>query len=192
MHYFKPGKPGEKVLIPFTIHGHTFEFVSYTSLFSGRQVDEGTRLLLENIKTPAEGEVLDVGCGYGVIGIVLAKLNPRLKVYMTDINPLAVKTAEHNAVLNGVRDRVAILQGDRYEPVRDRVFNAIYSNPPLSAGMRIVEEIVLGAVKHLAPGGFAQFVLARGGDYLRKKAAETYRVVEARSKKGYILLYLEP
>jgi len=192
MHYFKPGRPGEKVLIPFTIHGHTFEFLSYTSLFSGRQVDEGTRLLLENVKTPVEGEVLDVGCGYGVIGIVLAKLNPRLRVYMTDVNPLAVKTAQHNAELNGVGDRVVILQGDRYEPVRDKVFNAIYSNPPLSAGMRIVEEIVLGARDHLAPGGFAQFVLARGGEYLKRRAMEAYRVVEARGKKGYILLHLEP
>jgi len=192
MHYFKPGRPGEKVLIPFTIHGHTFEFLSYTSLFSGRQVDEGTRLLLENVKTPVEGEVLDVGCGYGVIGIVLAKLNPRLRVYMTDVNPLAVKTAQHNAELNGVGDRVVILQGDRYEPVRDKVFNAIYSNPPLSAGMRIVEEIVLGARDHLAPGGFAQFVLARGGECLKRRAMEAYRVVEARGKKGYILLHLEP
>jgi 16S rRNA (guanine1207-N2)-methyltransferase len=192
MHYFKPGRPSEKVLIPFTIHGHTFEFLSYTSLFSGKQVDEGTRLLLENVKTPVEGEVLDVGCGYGVIGIVLAKLNPRLRVYMTDVNPLAVKTAQHNAELNGVGDRVLVLQGDRYEPVKDKVFNAIYSNPPLSAGMRIVEEIVLGARDHLAPGGFAQFVLARGGEYLKRRAMATYRVVEARSKKGYILLHLEP
>jgi 16S rRNA (guanine1207-N2)-methyltransferase len=192
MHYFKPGRPGERVLIPFTIHGHTFEFLSYTSLFSGKQVDEGTRLLLENVKTPVEGEVLDVGCGYGVIGIVLAKLNPRLRVYMTDVNPLAVKTAQHNAELNGVGDRVVVLQGDRYEPVKDKVFNAIYSNPPLSAGMRIVEEIVLGAKNHLAPGGFAQFVLARGGEYLKRRAMEAYRVVEARSKKGYILLHLEP
>lgn len=192
MHYFKPARKGEKVLIPFTIHGHTFEFLSYKSLFSGSQVDEGTRLLLEYIKTPDEGVVLDVGCGYGVIGVVVAKLNPRLKVYMTDVNPLAVETASYNAELNGVSNNTVVLLGDRYEPVKNMVFDAIYSNPPLSAGMRIVEDIVLNARKHLSPKGFAQFVLARGGSYLSERARETYRVVEAKSKKGYILLYLEP
>ncbi|ADV65448.1 class I SAM-dependent methyltransferase [Desulfurococcus mucosus] len=191
-HYYKPGPPGEKRLIPLTIHGQSFEFLSYTSLFSGSSIDEGTRLLLENIVIPEEGVVLDIGCGYGVIGIVVARLNPRLKVYMTDVNPLAVKTARFNARRNGVGDRVVVVEGDGYRPVEGLVFNAIYSNPPLAAGMRVVEEIVLGAKEHLAEEGFAQFVLARGGSHLAEKAKGKYRVVEAKSKKGYILLYLKP
>jgi len=191
-HYYKPGQPSGRKLIPFMIHGYSFEFISYTSLFSGSTVDEGTRLLLENIVLPREGLVLDIGCGYGVIGIVIAKLNPALRVYMTDVNPLAVKTARINARRNGVEDRVVVLQGDRYKPVEGLRFNAIYSNPPLAAGMNIVEEIVLGAREYLAENGFAQFVLARGGHYLAEKAREKYSVVEAVSKKGYILLYLKP
>jgi 16S rRNA G1207 methylase RsmC len=111
---------------------------------------------------------------------------------MTDINPLAVKTARQNARLNRVEDRVVVLEGDRYEPVKGLLFNAIYSNPPLSAGMKIVEDIVLGARDHLSSSGFAQFVLAKGGEYLEREARKTYSIVEAASRKGYILLYLKP
>ena len=191
VHYYRK-TPGRRVLIPLYIHGHTFQFISYTSLFSGSSIDEGTLLLIENIKLPGDGLILDVGCGYGVIGVVAAKLNPKLRVYMTDINPLAVKTARQNARLNGVEDRVVVLEGDRYEPVKGLLFNAIYSNPPLSAGMKIVEDIVLGARDHLSRNGFAQFVLAKGGEYLEREARKTYSIVEATSKKGYILLYLKP
>ncbi|MEM3926963.1 MAG: methyltransferase [Desulfurococcaceae archaeon] len=192
MHYYKPRKPGKRVLIPLIIHGLSLQFISYTSLFSGSSIDEGTLLLLENIKIPERGKVLDIGCGYGVIGITIAKMNPNLIVYMIDISPLAVKASEINAKLNKVENRVVVLKGDRYKPVEKMVFNAIYSNPPLSAGMKIVEDIVLGAKNYLVSNGFAQFVLAKGGEYLAKKAREIYSVVETMSKKGYILLYLKP
>jgi len=191
-HYFRGGRKGEKKLIPLTIHGLTLEFISYSSLFSGSEVDKGTYLLLENIKVPEEGVVLDVGCGYGVIGIVVAKLNPKLKVYMVDINPLAVKVARENAKRNSVGDRVVVLQGDRYDPVKDMVFQAIYSNPPFSAGNEVVEDIILGAKKHLDKNGFAQFVIARGRQYLVEKAREHYSIVKTINKKGYTILYVEP
>ncbi|MET1159426.1 MAG: methyltransferase [Thermoprotei archaeon] len=192
MHYFKKGFRGEKRLVSLTIYGLTLEFVTYSSLFSGSEIDKGTLLLLENIKIPEEGIVLDIGCGYGVIGITIAKLNPRLKVYMTDINPLAVKVAKYNAKLNGVEERVVVLSGDRYEPVKNMKFNAIYSNPPLSAGKKIVEDIILRAREYLVSDGWAQFVLARGGEYFTNKAREVYSIVESVSKKGYILLYVKP
>jgi 16S rRNA G1207 methylase RsmC len=192
-HYYKPGRgPGRKVLIPLVVRNVSLQFVSYSSLFSGTRVDEGTLLLLENMILPDSGLVLDVGCGYGVIGVTAAKLNPKLKVYMTDINPLAVKVSKLNARLNGVEDRVVVLEGDRYEPVKGVLFNAIYSNPPLSAGMKVVEDIVLGAREHLVRDGFAQFVLAKGGEYLAREARKVYGHVESMSKKGYILLYLKP
>lgn len=190
-HYYKPGKRGEKRLLSLSIRGVTLEFITYTSLFSGREIDEGTRLLIENMTIPSHGRILDVGCGYGVIGITAAKLEPGIEVYMVDINPLAVKTARLNARLNGVEDRVTVLLGDAYEPVRNMVFNAIYSNPPLSAGREVVEKIVLGAREYLVEGGHAEFVLARGGEHMAEKARTYYSVVRIRRKKGYTLLYLE-
>lgn len=191
MHYYKK-TPGRRVLIPLVIHGVSLQFISYTTLFSGSSIDEGTLLLLENIEVPREGVVLDIGCGYGVIGLTIARLNPRLRVYMVDINPLAVKTSRYNAKLNKVDDRVIVLEGDRYNPVKGILFDAIYSNPPLSAGMRIVEDIVLGAREYLRENGFAQFVLAKGGEYLTREARKKYSHVKSISKKGYILLYLKP
>ncbi|WP_440060036.1 class I SAM-dependent methyltransferase [Thermogladius sp. 4427co] len=191
-HYYKKGAPGEKVLIPYVFRGHTLQFVSYSSLFSSRRVDEGTDLLLQNIKIPSSGIVLDVGCGYGVIGISIAKAEPNIRVYMVDVNPLAVKTSRLNARLNGVEDRVLVYQGDSYEPFKGLKFNAIYSNPPLSAGMDTVKKIVLGAVDYLDRGGWAQFVLAKGGDMIYNEARSIYSRVERVSKKGYTLLYVEP
>jgi len=190
-HYYKTSSLGRRVLIPLVIRGVSLQFISYSSLFSGREVDEGTRLLLEHAVIPEKGTVLDVGCGYGVIGITIAKLNPELRVYMTDINPLCVRVAKINAKLNNVESRVIVLQGDRYEPVKELKFNAIYSNPPLSAGLDIVESIVLRAREHLVENGYAQFVLAKAGEYLAKKAREMYRHVKTTSKKGYIILYVE-
>ena len=193
-HYFKGKKQsiGRKILIPFTFQGLTLEFYSYSSLFSGREVDLGTRLLLEQIEVPDEGKVLDIGCGYGVIGITIAKLNPKLIVYMTDINSLAVKITKYNAKINGVSERVVILQGNLYEPVKNMKFNGIYSNPPLSAGMDIVKEIVLNAKKYLTNNGIAQFVLARGGEYLSREASKIYSYVKVTRKKGYTILKLKP
>ena len=193
-HYFKSRKQnaGKKILIPFTYKGLTLEFFSYSSLFSGKEVDLGTRLLLEHVELPSEGKVLDIGCGYGVIGITIAKVNPKLIVYMTDVNPLAVKMAKYNAKINEVSDRTIILQGNLYEPVKSMKFNGIYSNPPLSAGMDIVKEIVMNAKKHLTNDGIAQFVLARGGDYLSREASKIYSYVEVIRKKGYTILKLKP
>ncbi len=191
-HYFRKGKIGTKKLLSLTIKGLTLEFITYSSLFSGSEIDLGTRLLLEYMDIPSEGIILDIGCGYGVIGITIAKLNPKLIVYMTDINPLAVKVAKYNAKLNDVSNRVIVLRGDRYEPVKNMVFDAIYSNPPLSAGMNIVEDIVLNAIKYLKKNGHAEFVLAKGGKYLARKAREIYSEVIILRKKGYILLKLKP
>jgi len=189
-HYFskKPSRKGEKQYISLFIHGYTFEFLTYSSLFSGKEIDLGTRLLLENIRVPSRGNVLDIGCGYGVIGIVLAKLNPKLRVYMVDINNLAIKTAKYNVQLNRVADRVIILRGNLYDPVKDIVFKAIYSNPPLSAGRNIVNQLIINAEKRLDDDGFLQIVLAKGHEYYLDILKKIYTKVEAKSKKGYLII----
>lgn len=192
MHYYTGGTYGDKRLVSLYVRGVSLEFLTYTSLFAGSEVDLGTRLLLEYMDVPKEGSVLDVGCGYGVIGITLAKLNPSLRVYMVDVNPIAVKVSKYNAKLNGVEERVEVVKGDAYVPFKHMCFKAIYSNPPLSAGRAVVENIVLNAKEHLDKEGFAQFVLAKGGEYIVSKAKEKYSTVEYVSKKGYILLTLKP
>lgn len=188
-HYFARKKYfSKKHLISLYIHGMTFEFISYSSLFSGKEVDKGTRLLLENLIVPKQGNVLDLGCGYGVIGIVVAKLNPLLKVYMVDVNPLAIKATKYNAKINGVQERTVILQGDLYEPVRGMKFSAIYSNPPLSAGKSIVEKIIMDAPVHLEDNGVFQVVLAKGAEYYTRLINNLFPNVKTLKKQGYVIV----
>ena len=77
-----------------------FEFLTASSVFSKRRVDVGSRLLIESMVLPKTGCVLDIGCGYGAVGIAAAAFNPRLRVVMTDVNVRAVRLAKKNVILN--------------------------------------------------------------------------------------------
>ena len=174
------------MLISDYIRGVTVEFETAAGLFSYETVDKGTKLLLEVAEIPESGTVLDLGCGYGVIGIVLAKLNPRLHVYMVDINREAVKLARRNIKRNGVEDRVTVLLGDLYEPVRGLKFVAIYSNPPLAAGMDVVKRIITEAPNYLESGGTLQIVVRKGAEAVKKCMEKTFgNVKQLASKEGY-------
>ena len=96
-HYYaeKPISIGRKEIISDVVRGVAVEFIVEAGVFSRRRIDPGTKLLLESAVIPEEGNVLDVGAGYGVIGITIAKLNPKLKVYMVDINKRAVKPVSY-------------------------------------------------------------------------------------------------
>jgi len=185
----KPRRRGSYILISDYIRGVTVEFEVVPGLFSYKEIDEGTKFLIEYAEIPQEGVVLDLGCGYGVIGIVLAKINPKLRVYMIDINPEAVRIAERNAKRNGVSERVIVLRSNLYEAVKDLTFDAIYSNPPLAAGMDTVEKIVTEAPNHLKPGGSLQMVVRKGSECISRLMEKAFGNVETLvSKKGYKVL----
>jgi 16S rRNA G1207 methylase RsmC len=191
-HYYTPQKrkSASYMLISDFIRGVTVEFEVIPGLFSYKEVDEGTKLLLEYAEIPSEGLALDLGCGYGVIGIVLAKLNPKLKIYMVDINEDAVRVAKRNIKRNEIDEtRVIVLQGDLYEPVKNIVFKAIYSNPPLSAGFETVEKIIIEAPQHLENGGILQIVVRKGVEKVYGLMKKTFDNVEILSTyKGYKVL----
>ncbi len=192
-HYYRPGRRRRgSWIISDVLRGITVEFRVSGDVFSAKEVDEGTRLLVENAIVPEEGVILDMGCGYGVIGITLAKAYPRLRVYMVDVNPRAVELARLNAKLNRVGDRVVVLQGDLYEPVKDMVFDSIITNPPLAAGMRVVERIVREAPRHLKQHGLLEMVLRKGEERIARIMDEVFgghRVLLR--KKGYTILVAE-
>jgi 16S rRNA (guanine1207-N2)-methyltransferase len=159
-HYFsrRPEAPERRGLLRCRLRGLEFELVTSSGVFSPRALDRGTRLLIESMVLPESGAILDIGCGYGPVGITAARLRPGLEVWMTDVNERAVALAEENAVRNRVG--VVLRLGDLYEPVGDAVFTVILSNPPISAGMRrVVEPLVGGAVDHLMGGGSLQMVV---------------------------------
>jgi 16S rRNA G1207 methylase RsmC len=110
------------------------------------------------MKLPETGTVLDVGCGYGAVGIAAAASNPRLRVVMTDVNARAVRLARKNAQKNKVAN-VEVRCGFLYEPVGDLTFNCVLSNPPVSAGMETVKAIITQAAHVMADKAAFQMVI---------------------------------
>jgi 16S rRNA (guanine1207-N2)-methyltransferase len=159
-HYYstKPQSEAKKGLIQTRLRGKHFEFVTAASVFSKRRIDTGTRLLVESMVLPTDGSVLDVGCGYGAVGIAAASINPALRVTMTDVNMRAVSLARENIERNKVAN-ADVRWGFLYEPVEDLTFNVVLSNPPVSAGMDIVKSIITNAPKIMATNAELQMVV---------------------------------
>jgi len=193
-HYFssKPTAEDRRGLIRAILRGKQYEFITSRGVFSSKKVDNGTRVLAENMILPEEGRLLDMGCGIGILGIIAARESPSLEVVMTDINQRAVELTRLNAKKNKVTN-ISVHEGFLYEPLGDTKFNAIVSNPPISAGMRkVVFPLVEGAKKRLVEGGTLQLVIQsnKGGKMLARAIDETFgeHSVLAR-KSGYRVLF---
>jgi 16S rRNA (guanine1207-N2)-methyltransferase len=159
-HYFAaaPKSPAKLGVIRTTLRGRSFEFLTAASVFSKKKVDLGTRLLIETMVVPETGTVLDVGCGYGAVGIAAAASNPRLHVVMTDVNERAVRLARQNIQKNNVHN-AEVRSGYLYEPVKESSFNCILSNPPVSAGMETVKAIITQALTVMKGNASFQMVI---------------------------------
>jgi 16S rRNA (guanine1207-N2)-methyltransferase len=159
-HYFAslPKSDAKLGLIRTTLRGKSFEFLTASSVFSKKRVDLGTRLLIEAMTLPETDAVLDVGCGYGAVGIAAAASNPRLHVIMTDVNARAVRLAKQNIELNKVSN-AEVRCGYLYEPVEGLAFNCVLSNPPVSAGMETVKAIITEAPQVMADKSTFQMVI---------------------------------
>ena len=194
-HYFAalPKSQARLGLIRTTLRGRSFEFLTASSVFSKKQVDLGTRLLIEAMALPETGTVLDVGCGYGAVGIAAAASNPRLRVIMTDVNARAVQLARQNAQKNKVRN-AEVRCGCLYEPVKDAAFNCVLSNPPVSAGMEIVKAIITEAPKVMESEATFQMVIRSkiGAKTLPTVFNETFGNCQVLARKsGYRVLIAE-
>jgi 16S rRNA (guanine1207-N2)-methyltransferase len=159
-HYFAtiPKSKAKFGIVRARLRGEPFEFLTASSVFSKKQVDLGTRLLIDAMALPETGAVLDVGCGYGAVGIVAAASNSRLHVVMTDVNMRAVRLARQNIEINRVHN-AEVRCGYLYEPVKDLTFNCVLSNPPVSAGMETVKAIITEAPKVMAHEATFQMVI---------------------------------
>jgi 16S rRNA (guanine1207-N2)-methyltransferase len=159
-HYFAalPKSEAKFGLVRTRLRGESFEFLTASSVFSKKRVDLGTRLLIEAMVLPETGVVLDVGCGYGAVGIVAAAFNSRLRVIMTDVNMRAVRLARQNIEINKVNN-AEVRYGYLYEPVKELTFNCVLSNPPVSAGMETVKAIVREVPRVMASKATFQMVI---------------------------------
>ena len=154
-HYYsaKPVARSEERVIEATLLGASLRFITDAGVFSKEHVDPGTRLLVESAPLPPKGRVLDLGCGYGVVGIAVAKARPDLEVELVDINERAVDLARRNAALNGVSGvTVRLSDGFAAIPAEER-FALILTNPPYRAGKDVVYALVEEARQRLEPDG---------------------------------------
>jgi 16S rRNA (guanine1207-N2)-methyltransferase len=194
-HYFAalPKSKAKFGLIHTSLRGRPFEFLTASSVFSKKRVDLGTRLLIEAMALPKTGWILDLGCGYGAVGIAAAAFNPHLRVVMTDVNMRAVHLAKRNIERNKVTN-AEVRCGYLYEPVEELTFNCVLSNPPVSAGMQTVKAIIAEAPKVMASRATFQMVVRYkiGGKTLPSTFSETFgnSAVLAR-ESGYRVLIAE-
>jgi 16S rRNA G1207 methylase RsmC len=151
-----------KKRIDYVCQGQTFMFDVAHTLFSSFQIDEGTDLFLRTIEASAPQTILDIGCGCGVIGIVLARRFPQAQVTLVDRDLLAVRYARHNAALNGTPN-VTALGSVGLEQVAQQPFDLIVANIPAKIGDQAIEqEFVLDPLARLRPGGDYWFVVVSG------------------------------
>ena len=159
-HYFVeyPKSKARYGLVHAYLRGKRFEFLTSSGVFSKLRIDLGTRLLIESMVLPEKGCVLDVGCGYGAVGISAAAFNPNLRVLLTDVNSRAIWLAKQNVEKNYVYN-VEVRRGNLYEPLEDISLDCVLSNPPVSAGMEVVKAMICEAPDHMLERGVFQMVV---------------------------------
>lgn len=191
-HYYSrtPGVAHDRHIRQATLREFAFRFVTDAGVFSKSNVDFGSRLLIETMDVPLDAEVLDVGCGYGPIGLAAARLAPKGRVTMIDINERAVELAKENAALNGISN-VDIRQSDLFEAVRGRSFDVVLTNPPIRAGKSIVHRIFEEGRTLLVPGGAMWVVIQKkqGAPSAQAKLTEVFGNADLIARdKGYWIL----
>ena len=145
------------------LRGQNFTFLTASGVFSRGAVDDGTRLLLETVDVRPADRIADVGCGYGVIGIVAARCALEGCAALVDRDALAVEFARRNIAHNGVGNAEALVS-DGFAAVHGRSFDLVFSNPPLHAGERTLRRLTEDACDHLVPGGRLVYVVHKAYD----------------------------
>ncbi len=176
----------------FTLRGKEYHFKTDAGVFSKREVDFGSRLLIEAFEGNLEidGPIIDVGCGYGPIGLSIASLYPNRTIHMVDVNARAIDLSKENAQMNGIPN-VNVYESSVFSEVKETNFAAVISNPPIRAGKKVVHEILGESKGLLATGGELWIVIQKkqGAPSAMAKMEEVFGNVEVvLKKKGYYIL----
>ncbi|HEY1753611.1 MAG TPA: methyltransferase [Caulobacteraceae bacterium] len=182
-------------MITATVKGVELRLQTAASLFSPRAIDRGTLAMLSCVEFRSDQKILDLGCGYGVVGLVAAGFAPPGQVWLVDKDPLAVRLAKENARLNGAPE-VNVALSDGFDGLDEAGFDLILCNPPYQADFAVPKRFIEKGFNRLAIGGRMLMVTKRELWYRNKLTAifggvtvhhvDDYLVFEAVSRRsGY-------
>ena len=188
-HYYseQPNTPSEPTAIKLYYEKKAYPFITDHGVFSKARLDFGTDLLLKTTMDSLEGEVLDLGCGYGPVG-VLVYLHKKIICDMVDVNERALDLARKNLKLNGAKGNV--FSSDGFAKI-EKNYDAILLNPPIRRGKEVIYRLFKEAKAHLAPGGRLLIVIQKkqGMKSAKEKLESLFVEVNTLDKKaGYYIL----
>ena len=160
-HYYTsaPTSAHKTAYVETEYRGHALKFETDSGVFSRTELDRGTEVLLDSLPDTVEGAVLDMGCGWGVIGVAVGRHWPGVRITMADINQRACSLSQKNAQANGVQ--AAVIESDGYEKVLGSAFDLILQNPPIRAGKAVIYKMFADAAKCLTEKGELWLVIRK-------------------------------
>ena len=190
-HYFTadPSVPFERDRFTAEVWGHELTLDSGSGVFSRGHLDHATAVLFRELEPPVQGQFLDLGCGYGVIGLAIARAVPLASVIGVDVNERALLLANDNARAAGLDPRFVACTPDQVPG--DQVFDEIWSNPPIRIGKEALRELLLTWLPRLAPKGRMVMVMGKnlGGDSMQRWLTDQgWPTERLASSKGFRVL----
>ena len=188
-----PHSESRPVPCAFPYRGYGLNFMTDAGVFSKGELDVGSRLLLDALPE-LSGDVLDLGCGWGAIGVAVARANRAARVVMADVNHRALDLTRQNCERNGVTAEV--IESDGMAAVMGRKFSAIVTNPPIRAGKQVIYKMFADAAVSLKAGGALYLVIRKqqGAESCVKYLKTLFGAVEKLDKSGgfWVLKASEP
>lgn len=176
----------QDIIFKEQLRGMEFVFHSTWGLFSPRAIDKGTKVLIDQIELNRDDDCLDIGCGYGPVGLVMAKLAPEGKTCLVDKDFVAVEYAKKNVELNGLTN-CEVLLSNAFSNLRDMKFDLIASNIPANVGKHLLYIILSDAHAHLKRGGRLYVVTIAGlRKFIKRNFIEVFgNYKKVKQSKGY-------
>ena len=190
-HYFENDDSviSEPATITYDFQGKHLIYTTDHGVFSRQRLDFGSRVLMDSIDIGNAKSMLDVGCGYGTMGIALKSVHEDLQVLMTDVNKRAISLAKENIKCNNL-EGIDVIESDVYENVHD-TYDLVISNPPIRAGKKVVSAIISGSYDHLNKGGRLVIVIQKkqGAPSAKKLMEDIFgNATVINREKGYYIL----
>jgi 16S rRNA (guanine1207-N2)-methyltransferase len=192
-HYYadQPSSESNPKTWSYELNGYTIKFTSDDGVFSKKEVDFGSKLMLELYSDPAvKGNILDMGCGYGPIGLTVAKQYSDRTVWMVDVNERALSLSKLNAKQNNVGN-IKVLKSYLFDELENEMYASVITNPPIRAGKKVVHQLFEQAYEHILPNGELWVVIQKkqGAPSAIEKLESLFSEVEVvGKKKGYYII----